>query len=320
MKYQEISKSNSFLEVSNRYCQLLLEEMYLPYLETGGSLTAKWLNWGQDLSKASIVVSEIENTKRNFEIVEWVSGRLCDNLGGADEERGWTFDNLIAIPSRLQSSYEHSRFEINLLKKTSNKILMHFLKAASSKFGLHGEYPETDVNLYKDILIDLLTMTDISTDSSSVSWFVGLARTPRNFLFDDSTLGWGQEALGKPWREIRQTYLEILSELRTMPAIHLEKLSRIPSQVLYFCYQREMLRHLPIAIDIIEESFLTTINEVELEPERDSETGEEWLEFRVSIKGEVDEVLEKYDRYTERLVTSLPLSARYSMRLSYNII
>jgi hypothetical protein len=320
VKYQEITKSNSFLEVSNRYCQLLLEETYLPYLESGGSLTGKWLNWGQDLSKASTAVSEVENTKRNFEIVERVGERLCDNLGRADEERGWTFDNLIAISSRLHSSYEHSRFEINLLKKISNRMLMHYLKAASSKFRLHGEYPETDVNLYRDILIDLLTMTDISTDSSSVSWFVGLARTPRNFLFDDSTLEWGQEALGKPWREIYQTYLEILSELRTMPAIHLEKLSQIPSEVLYFCYQQQILPYVPVAMDVIERSFLTTITELKTVPEKDSETGEEWLELKIKIKGEVKEVLDTYDKYTDLLVSSLPWSVRYKMRLSYKIV
>ena len=57
-----------------------------------------------------------------------------------------------------------------------------------------------------------------------------------------------------------------------------------------------------------------------MEPEKDSDTGEEWLELKLGIKGELDEVLDEYDKYTDLLVSSIPSSARYHMRLSYNIV
>lgn len=323
MKYPEITKSNPFLEVSNRYCQLLLEEKYLPYLETKGSLKGSlsdmWPRWVKDVSETSTAVSEIEDTKRNFEIAERVFGGLCHYVGREEEEQGWTFNNLIAILWGRQSSDEHLRFETNLLKNASNRILMHYLNAASSKSRFCGEYIEADVNLYKDVLIEALNMTDISADSSSVSWFSGVARAPRDFLFDDSVLEWTQEVLEKPWREIQQTYLEILSELREIPATHLKRLSQIPSKVLYFCYQKRILRHVPVALEIIENSF-SRITELQMDLEEDLETGEEWFELKLSIKGEVDEVLEEYDKYTDLLVSSIPSSARYYMRLSYNIV
>jgi hypothetical protein len=319
MKHPEITKSNPFFEVNNRYCQLLLEEMYLPYLETKGSLAGKWLKWGEDLSRTSTAVSDIENTKSNFEIVERVFGRLCDYVGLGEEEQGWTFNNLIAILWGRPSSDEHLRFEANLLKNASNRILMHYLNAASSRSRFRGEYLEADVNLYKDVLIEAVNMTDISSDSSSVSWFSGVARTARNFLLDDSALEWTQEVLEKPWREIQQTYLEILSELHEIPVTHLKRLSQIPSNVLYFCYQERILRHVPVAVEIIEKSF-STVTGLQMDLEEDLETGEEWLELKLSVKGEVNEVLEDYDKYTELLVSSIPSSARYNMRLSYNIV
>jgi hypothetical protein len=318
MKYSEVTKSNPISEVNNRYCQLLLEGMYFPYLETKGSPGVAWAQRIQDISKASIAVHDIENTKRNFEIVERVFTGFCDYLAQTSEEYGWIFDNLIAILGKGEPSGGHSRLEVSLLKNASNKVLMHYLN--TSRFRSSGEYSNTDVNLYKDVLMKAMTMADLSTDASSIFWLVGVPPTPWSVFYYDSTSERIQQALQRPWKEIQQTFWEILSELRAMPAIHVENLSQIPSRVLYFCYQQQILRHLPITIEIIEKSFFTTINEIEMELEKDPETGEEWLDFKIRIKGEVEEVLDRYDKYTERLVSLLPCSARYKMRLSYNII
>jgi len=318
MRRSEITNSNPILEVNTRYCQLLLEDMYFPYLETEGFRSDKYVKRLQDLSEASTTVYEFENTKRNFEIVGRVFERFCEYLAPAVEEQSWTFGNLTGILWRGQSSSEHLAFLPNPLRNIYDKIFMYYLNTS----GLRSfqEYSENDVNLYKEVLIKALTMADFSTNTSLISWLAGVAETHRKVLSDDSTSERVQQVVEKPWKEIQQVYSKILSELREMPAIHLENLSQIPSRALYFCFQQQILRHLPIAIEVIEKSFLTTINEIEMKPEIDPETGEEWLDFKIRIKGEVEEVLDRYDKYTESLVSSLPCSARYKMRLSYNII
>jgi len=318
MRRSEITNSNPILEVNTRYCQLLLEDMYFPYLETEGFRSDKYVKRLQDLSEASTTVYEFENTKRNFEIVGRVFERFCEYLAPAVEEQSWTFGNLTGILWRGQSSSEHLAFLPNPLRNIYDKIFMYYLNTS----GLRSfqEYSENDVNLYKEVLIRALTMADLSINTSFISWLAGVAETYQKVLSDDSTSDRVQQVVEEPWKEIQRVYSKILSELREMPAIHLENLSQIPSRALYFCFQQQILRHLPIALDIIEESFSTPINEVKAEPERDSETGEEWLEFKISIKGEIEEVLSKYDKYTERLVSLVPWSARYKMRLSYNVI
>jgi len=292
--------------------------MYFPYLETEGFRSDKCVKRLQDLSEASTTVYELENTKRNVEIVGGVFERFCEYLTPAIEEQSWTFGNLTAIFGKGEPSGDYPQFDINLLKNTANLIFMYYLN--TSKFRSYEKYSNTDVNLYKDVLTEALTMADLSTGANSISWLGGEARKPWSVHYYDSTSERIHQVLEKPWKDIQQTYLKILSDLRDMSAIHLENLSQIPSSVLYFCYQQQILRHLPTAVDIIGKSFLTTINKIEMELEIDPETGEEWLEFKIKIKGEVEEDLDRYDKYTERLVSTLPCLARYKMRLSYNII
>jgi len=318
MKYTEITKSNPLPEVSNRYCQLLLESMYFPYLEMKGSWGVGREKLIQDISKSSTEGHDIENTKKNFEIIAGAFTGFCDYLGQTSEEYLWTFDNLIAILGKGEPSSERSRLEVNLLKNTANKVLMYYLNASS--FRSSGEFSNTDVNLFKDVLMKAMAMVDLSIDASSISWLGGALPTPWSVVYYGSTSERIQQALERPWKGIQHTYLKILSELRGMAPIHLEKLSQIPSEVLYFCFQQQILRYVPVAIDVIERSFSTTITELRMVPERDSETGEEWLELRIRIKGEVKEVLDNYDKYTDYLVSSLPWSARYKMRLSYKIV
>ena len=318
MRRSEITNSNPILEVNTRYCQLLLEDMYFPYLETEGFRGDKYVKQLQDLSEASTTVYEFKNTKRNFEIVRRVFGRFCEYLAPAVEEQSWTFGNLTGILWRGQSSTEHLAFLPDPLRNIYDKIFMYYLNTS----GLRSfqEYSENDVNLYKEVLIRALTMADFSTNTSLISWLAGVAETYRKVLSDDSTSERVQQVVEEPWKEIQRVYSKILSDLCEMPAIHLENLSNISSRALYFCFQQQILRHLPIVLNMIEESFSTLINQVKAELEIDPETGEEWLEFKIRIKGEVEEVLDRYKEYTKRLVSQLPSSARYKMRLAYNII
>jgi hypothetical protein len=286
-----------------------------------GFPSAKREQWVQDAIEDSSVTPEIENTRtrmKNFEIVSRAFTGFCDYLPQTHQEDRWTFDNLIGILRGGEPSSGRLRFELTLLKNASNKILMHYLN--TSEVRSSEQYSNADVNLYKDVMMKAFTMADLSTDTRPISWFAGVTRQPSNVIYYDSISERIQQVFEKPWKEIQQTYFKILSELRRMSVTHLENLSQIPSRVLYFCYQQQILGYLAIATEIIEKSFLTTISEIGMEPEIDSETGEEWLEFKIRIKGEVEEVLDRYDKYTERLVSLLPGSARYKMRLSYNII
>jgi hypothetical protein len=321
MKYVEITKSNPIPEVSNSYCELLLEGMYFPYLETKGSPTTAWAQCIQDTLKESVVVhdiEDIEHSKRSFRIIEGVFTGFCNYLAQTAEEYTWTFENLLAILDKGEPRGGHSRVKGIFLKNASNRVLMHYLN--TSDFRFPKEYSNTDVNLNRDVLMTAMNLLDPSTDASSISWLTGKLPTPQRAVVYNSTSGWVQQAVEKRWKEIQHTYLKILFELREMSAIYLEKLSQIPSEVLYFCFQQQILRHLPIVIEVIEKNFLITTNEIEMKPEIDPETGEEWLDFNIRVKGEVNEVLDKYDKYTDLLVSSVPSSARYYMRLSYNIV
>jgi len=318
MRHLELTNSNPILEVNSKYCQLLLEDIYLSYLETEGFRSDMYVKRLQDLSEGSTTVYEFKNTKTNFEIVGRVFGRFCEYLIPAIEEQSWTFGNLTGILWRGQSSAKHLAFLPMPLKDIHDKIFMFYL-STSGRLSFQ-EYSENDVNLYEKVLIRALTMADFSTNTGLVSWLASAVETHRKALSDDSTSERIQQVVEKPWEKVQQTYSEILHELRKMPPNHLENLSQIPSQALYFCFQQQILQYLPIILDIIEESFSIPINEVKADPEKDPETGEEWLDFKIRIKGEVEEVLDKYDKYTESLVSLLPGSARYKMRLSYNII
>lgn len=54
--------------------------------------------------------------------------------------------------------------------------------------------------------------------------------------------------------------------------------------------------------------------------EEDPETGERWLLIAVTVFGEVGEILEQYERYTEQWVDAVSWPERDKIRLSFNII
>jgi hypothetical protein len=54
--------------------------------------------------------------------------------------------------------------------------------------------------------------------------------------------------------------------------------------------------------------------------EEDPETGERWLLIAITVYGEVGEILEQYERYTEQWIAAVPWPERDKIRLSFNII
>jgi hypothetical protein len=84
-----------------------------------------------------------------------------------------------------------------------------------------------------------------------------------------------------------------------------------------FCLRLGVRKHVPIAIQIVEESF-SSARELALEREQDPETGEEWLVLDLTISGGVDDFLREYDQFTEKKVRMIPWPEVLKIRLSWH--
>ena len=93
----------------------------------------------------------------------------------------------------------------------------------------------------------------------------------------------------------------------------------ISQDILRFCSREAILQYLSVAVDLIERCF-SSVQKLELQQEQDPDTEEEWLVFEVTIRGEVDDVLGDYDKYTDAWVSLVPWPERSKIRLSYHII
>lgn len=82
---------------------------------------------------------------------------------------------------------------------------------------------------------------------------------------------------------------------------------------------KEILRFLPIALDILHDCF-ASILELHVLPEQDPETGEKWILIDIAVEGDIAEVLDSYDNYAEQWVSSAPWLVRENIRLSYDIV
>ena len=82
--------------------------------------------------------------------------------------------------------------------------------------------------------------------------------------------------------------------------------------------QKSLINYLQTAFDIIYQSF-PLIREVRLLQEQDPETDEEWILIDIAVDGDIEEVLDSYDDYVKKWVSSTPSSVRENIRLSYSI-
>ena len=58
----------------------------------------------------------------------------------------------------------------------------------------------------------------------------------------------------------------------------------------------------------------------EIREEKDKEIDEEWITLDVTIEGEIEEILDKYDKYTDNFVYEIPWPERDRIRFIYNIV
>jgi hypothetical protein len=90
-------------------------------------------------------------------------------------------------------------------------------------------------------------------------------------------------------------------------------------EVLRFCGKEGVLQYLADAVRIIRQSF-EQIESLKAEVEEDPETGEKWLLISITVRGEVEAILEQYDRYTESWVFAVPWPECHKIRLSFDIV
>ncbi len=89
--------------------------------------------------------------------------------------------------------------------------------------------------------------------------------------------------------------------------------------ILDFCRRKGVLRHLRYAIRLIEECF-PGARQLRLEVEQDPETDDEWLSLNFTVAGDITDVLDRYDEYTDRWVRAVPWPESDKICLCYHIV
>lgn len=93
----------------------------------------------------------------------------------------------------------------------------------------------------------------------------------------------------------------------------------VSAELLDFCSRQGLLPYLPVSVELAKACF-SSIQDLHLQQEHDPETGEEWLVIDIVIRGDEEQILNAYDRYTDLWVSAVPWPERNKIRLSYNII
>lgn len=93
----------------------------------------------------------------------------------------------------------------------------------------------------------------------------------------------------------------------------------LSEEVRTFCVQHQLFQCLSKATSLVKACFVSIQSIVPL-LEEDQDTGENWIVLEVTVQGDVDDVLEQYDKYTESWVTSVQWPECERVRLSYIIV
>lgn len=104
------------------------------------------------------------------------------------------------------------------------------------------------------------------------------------------------------------------------PADKVEEIpDTFPKEVIQFCEELGILRYLGKALDLIKTCF-SPIVEPAPRLAQDPETEDRWLVLDITVEGEVEDVLRKYDNFINLKVKSIPWPERDKIRLAYNIL
>jgi len=80
----------------------------------------------------------------------------------------------------------------------------------------------------------------------------------------------------------------------------------------------DIKEHLLKAVSLVNKHF-SDMQTMDVHWEQDPEVGEKWIVIKVTIEDEVDQVLDRYDQYTEEWIASTSWPERERIRFSYNI-
>ena len=309
------TNSNPLFDVGNKYCQHLVEEVYFAYLRTRGATSGSKVftssHRAYDFDRDSAMFHHIEDTEANFRLVETISENMCSNVFYGEEHR-WNFQDSVAILMKALSSRLYSWSDPNLPRTVFNRIWIYNLLI-------------TIFSQFRSIKAPLLAETNLSENLFYKIWIYTLD-DQRNSIdlanreaSKDTSLDPLEQISQVLFKGISKIGLRIISELSELQENQLSLLYQLPSEALYFCYRQKILKFVPSAINLLQTTF-SNLTQQNIQPGKDPETGEEWLELNVTLQGQVNEVLDQYDKYNDLLVTSVPWPERNKIRLTYNII
>ena len=91
----------------------------------------------------------------------------------------------------------------------------------------------------------------------------------------------------------------------------------LPADVEDYCEQNGILGELPRVLEMVVSSFDSVVEGPSVYVVHDVDSGESWVSIEIHVEGDVAQILEQYERYTD-LRLDVPLSARRRIRLAYS--
>ncbi len=135
----------------------------------------------------------------------------------------------------------------------------------------------------------------------------------------DSWISVNRQAVSLP-HELQDQDRLVLSQRKAAAAIPRPNGAAVPprKEVLDFCQRLGIQDYLQTAVDLAHQCF-PSLTGLELLPEREPETGEEYLTLKVEVpeNADVDSFLDWNDSFFNNLVATIPWPQRDKFRLSY---
>lgn len=143
------------------------------------------------------------------------------------------------------------------------------------------------------------------------------------YEFPDNSTAQIWENIADEVKDYEKSWADFMEKL-AQEEVKEERVDRFPKgiltpEIIDFSTRQGIEDYLKVGITLVQGCF-SPIRNIDLQLEEDPETGEEWVIINVTVQGEVGEVLDDYERYTEEWVTSVPWPEREKVCLSYNII
>lgn len=127
----------------------------------------------------------------------------------------------------------------------------------------------------------------------------------------DWSSGWEYENIEPPYdsssQTVRYPVVCILPPHSRRPLLYI---NNVPDEI------REYLIK---AISLAQKHF-PMIMTLDVQSEQDPETGEEWTVLEITVEGDIEQILNCYDNYTDDWVTSVPWPFCEKVKLSFNIV